>query len=143
MNDTLPSSHQSIAVGQVSTQAPDSGIKRTETLMAVHEGPLPPASELALYNNCVRDGAERIFQMTEAQAAHRMAVDNKDLQARISLAFRGQVFGFVLGFVGLGGGLVAILTSHDWAGTTMAGASLVALVTAFLKHYSTKVDEKE
>jgi uncharacterized membrane protein len=108
--------------------------------MAMHAGPLPPASELALYNNCLQNGAERIFHMTETQAEHRMGIENKEIQARISLAKRGQVFAFLLGLVGLGGGLAAILMSHDWAGTTLAGASLVALVTAFLKHYSTKVD---
>jgi uncharacterized membrane protein len=110
---------------------PSINVRKTQ--MALHVGPLPPAEELSRYGECVENGAERLFHLMEIQSAHRIELERTLVGRETSFALRGQVFGFLLGLLGLGGGLAAILAGHDWAGVAMSGASLVALVTAFLR----------
>lgn len=104
--------------------------------MALHVGPLPPAEELARYDQCVERGAERLFKMAEIQSEHRRKLETATLRTRLCLAVFGQIFAFLLGVLGLGGGVWAVLKGHDWAGVTMSGAALVSLVTAFLRSYA-------
>lgn len=138
MSDKNVPQHQTFSMDHVSARDSTGTMQMEGTHFAVRGGPLPPAEDLARYNVCVQNGAERIMRMTEIQSEHRREMEKKIIQARISLANRGQFFAFVLGLVGLGGGFAAVWFGHDWAGTVLAGGSLVALVTAFLKYNKTE-----
>ena len=46
-----------------------------------HQGPLPSADELALYEESLPGSASRIIAMAEAQASHRQAIELNSLQA--------------------------------------------------------------
>ncbi|MCK4624547.1 MAG: DUF2335 domain-containing protein [Phycisphaerae bacterium] len=102
-------------------------------------GPLPPPQILEKYNQICPGAAERILSMAEKQARHRQEVESKALEAGIADAKsdrtqirRGQYLGFVIAFVGVAGGVYAVVKGAGWAGTAVAGAPLVGLVTALI-----------
>lgn len=102
-------------------------------------GPLPPPEIIEKYNQICPGAAERIIAMAEKQAQHRQEVESKALEAGIADAKsdrtqirRGQYLGFVIAFVGVAGGVYAVVKGAGWAGTAIAGAPLVGLVTALI-----------
>ncbi|MBQ9345425.1 MAG: DUF2335 domain-containing protein [Kiritimatiellae bacterium] len=97
-----------------------------------HSGPLPPAEELERYGACVPGGAERIFAMAEAQSSTRLRLETSIVETKNSLLRRGQIFGFVLGLVGIVSGAWVIIEGHSVAGTILSGSSLASLVGLFL-----------
>lgn len=87
--------------------------------------------------------AERIIQRFEREADHRQAMEHKIVDAQIAhqrsemAALRaGQRFAFAIAVIGLAvagfGVLRASSTGHAWAAASIGGASLVALVGAFI-----------
>jgi len=64
-------------------------------------GPLPPPNILKNYSDVVNDGAERIMSMAEKQSTHRIALEDHAIREELRQSGRGQVFGFILGLVGL------------------------------------------
>lgn len=96
------------------------------------QGPIPPPTILEHYDQIQPGFAERILVMAERQGAHRMQLENIALQGQINRSNRGQVFGFILGLVGLVAGSFCVYSGHDAAGASLGGASLVSLVTVFV-----------
>lgn len=107
-------------------------IQFEERSVSFHQGPLPPASELERYGACVPGGAERIFAMAEAQSATRLKLETAMVEANNALLLRGQIFGFILGVVGIVSGATVIALGHSVAGTILSGSSLCSLVGLFL-----------
>ena len=70
--------------------------------------------------------------MAENQSAHRIQLEKQAIAAQIKRANLGQWFGFILGIVGLLGGVFCIYTGHDVAGASVTGASLIGLVSVFV-----------
>lgn len=97
-----------------------------------HSGPLPPPEQLAAYERLLPGAVERIMQMAERQAAHRMSLEQKAVSTQLKESGRGQIFGLIIALCGIGASLTAILTGHDWAGGTIGTASLVSLVSVFV-----------
>ena len=91
-------------------------------------GPFPPPSILDAYNSTVENGAERVMGYTEREQSHRFEVDN----ATIKYYSRGQTFGFVLGLVGVVGGLILALLGQGLVGFAAFFSSLAALVGVFV-----------
>ena len=87
----------------------------------------PPPAMLKEYNEAAPDAGDRILKMAEAQQAHRLEMDRRDARR----ADIGQVLAFVLAFGG--GGLDAILHGQPVADGTLAGATLLSLVYAFIR----------
>lgn len=87
--------------------------------------PIPPASELKEYEHVVPGSADRIIAMAENEQRHRHRMETF-----------GLLSGFVLGIVGLAGGLFIVATKDsvaaNIAGTVITGGSLVALVHVFV-----------
>ena len=57
--------------------------RREVSLSSTFSGPLPPPETLIRYNDAVPDGAERIIALAERQAAHRMALESRVVDADI------------------------------------------------------------
>ncbi len=96
------------------------------------QGPIPPPSILEHYEQLQPGFAERILAMAERQGMHRMQLETTALTGQLKRSSRGQVFGFVLGLVGLIAGSFCIYSGHDTAGASLGGISLVSLVTVFV-----------
>lgn len=98
----------------------------------IHVGPLPPPEQLAKYNEVVANGAERIFTMVEKQLAHRQGSETAAVEAEIKRSFRGLAVGFATTILALSVSAVLIYNGHDFAGASLFGVSLVAIVVAFV-----------
>ena len=94
-------------------------------------GPLPPPDILAHYNEIHPDAADRIIKLAENESKHRHAMDKYRLFFNALVAHSGQWFGFLLGVLGLGGGIYCISKGQNW-GTFISGISLVSLVSIFV-----------
>lgn len=95
-------------------------------------GPLPHPDILAKYNDAVPNGAERIVAMAENQAAHRMKLEELVIRGNISAQSRGSIFAFILGVIGIGGGIWLIGSGRDTAGLTSLIGSLATLLAVFI-----------
>jgi len=97
----------------------------------IHLGPLPPPEQLIGYNEVVPNGAERIFVLAEKQAAHRQSLETRRLEADIKRSLRGLAAGFTVTILALFVSAFLIYYGHDFAGASIFGVSLVAIVIAF------------
>lgn len=104
-------------------------------------GPLPPPSLLALYNDAVPNGADRILSMTERQEVHRQGLERVVIHGDARRADRGLYVG--AGYVGLSIvlGFILVLFGHDIAGVGFVGFSLSSVTGVFI--YGTRSRRKE
>jgi uncharacterized membrane protein len=103
-------------------------------------GPLPHPDTLREYDALVPGAARDIIQSFVKEGDQRRALQEREtamceLWARddIKLQKRGQVFGFILGLIGIGGGLVAGVMGASATGAIVGGGSLAAIIIAFLR----------
>lgn len=95
---------------------------------ASFSGPFPPPQILDAYNQPIEDGAERIMSYTEREQAHRFEMDEKTLE----YYSRGQTFGFILGLIGVAGGLLIAYEGQGLVGFGAFFSSLASLVGIFM-----------
>jgi uncharacterized membrane protein len=106
-------------------------VKRYE-ICRHYQGPIPCPEDIALYNQHIPNGADRIMKMAEDQSKHRMELEKMVVSSQQKQSERGQIFGIVIGVLGIGvGGLLAYL-GHDWIGGIIAGTTVISLVSVFV-----------
>jgi len=66
-----------------------------------HCGPIPSPGDIALYNQHIPEGADRIMRMAEKQAAHRISIETAVISEQQRQSARGQVFGLIIGLFGI------------------------------------------
>lgn len=104
----------------------------TRVMSTSYSGPLPPPEVLNGYNESVKDGAERIVKMAENQANHRISIESYSIKEELKQSSRGQLFGFVLGFLGLGLATLLAILGHDTIAGIFGATTIVGLVTVFV-----------
>lgn len=97
-----------------------------------HSGPLPDAESLVQYNDVIPNGADRIMIMAEKEQDHRVSLQSKMVNDQNSESKLGQIFGFIIGLVGVGCGTYLAATGHEAVGGIIAGGTVVSLVTVFV-----------
>ena len=95
-------------------------------------GPIPPPEVLKGYNEILEDGAERIFLMTENQSKHRMELESHAIREELRQSGRGQVFGFILGIIGLALTTALALLGHETIAGIFGTTTILGLVTVFV-----------
>lgn len=102
-------------------------------------GPIPDPDSLLRYNEIVPGSADRLIALAEGESRHRRDQEQKQLEANIWLArenqreaFRGQLFGFMIGIAALTAGSITAVRGAPVAGGIIGGAAIVGLVTAFI-----------
>jgi uncharacterized membrane protein len=95
-------------------------------------GAIPPPEVLAQYNSIVPGLAERIVSHAEKQSLHRTALERKLLISNIRKSYLGLVFGFLIGSLGVGGGIWLTFSGFNVTGIVFSSASLVSLVMSFI-----------
>jgi uncharacterized membrane protein len=93
---------------------------------------LPPPEILQKYNSVVPGLADRIVAQAEKQTIHRIALEKKLLASNIWKSFMGLVFAFLIGFLGIGGGLYLTFVGFNVIGIVFSSATLVSLVMSFI-----------
>ena len=96
------------------------------------QGPLPPPSALAQYNEAFPGCAERIVAMAEQQLAHRQALEARAVDGKLTAQRNGQLLGFVVVLVALIGGGALIAFDKDVSGLTAILGALGSLVAVFV-----------
>jgi uncharacterized membrane protein len=108
------------------------GVKQMRLSTSFHVGPIPPADELAKYNQIIANGADRIMTLAENQSKHRIAIEAHVIEKKTDLYSRGQICAVLVSFLGITCGTACVLSGHDVAGAIIAGTPLVSIVSAFL-----------
>lgn len=90
--------------------------------------PVPPPNVLKGYDDVVEGGAKWLLDYTKSEQSHRHKMDKKEL----FYYSMGQVFGFILGLIGIGGGIYLATTGAEWFGFGTFFTSLVSLVGLFV-----------
>jgi uncharacterized membrane protein len=93
---------------------------------------LPSPEALEKYNSVVPGLAERIVSHAEKQSLHRISMEKKILISNIWKSFLGLVFGFLIGSIGVGGGLYLTFVGFNVVGIVFSSATLVSLVMSFI-----------
>jgi uncharacterized membrane protein len=95
-------------------------------------GFLPPTEILRKYNSVVPGLADRLVIQAEKQTTHRISQEKKLLSANIWKSFIGLVFAFLIGSLGVGGGLYLTFVGFNVIGIVFSSATLVSLVMSFI-----------
>lgn len=109
-------------------------ILRSITLIQAksHSGPLPDPETLIEYNAVITNGADRIMKMAENQQNHRISIESKVINSQATQSLVGQIFGLILGLVGLGCGTFLAFNGFETVGAIIAGGTVVSLVSVFV-----------
>lgn len=97
-----------------------------------HSGPLPDADTLIKYDSVIPNGADRIMKMAENQQSHRMDMENKVITSQSSQSKLGQIFGLIIGVIGIGSGTFLSAIGEATVGGIIAGGTVVSLVSVFV-----------
>lgn len=89
---------------------------------SMFEGPLPPPSMLAEYEDILPGAAERILSLTEKEQSGRLSSRDTALNGEISKDTRGQWMGFVITFT-----VLVIASVFAWRGNTVFAGTLIAI----------------
>ncbi len=108
-------------------------IKETRHIRSVRSAPLPEPSELAAYNAIIPNAADRIMRMAEAQSAHRIEIEKIVIGGQKNQAFRGQLFGLLIGMAGIVASTYAAIHGQPVFAGVLGGGTLVSLVYAFVQ----------
>ena len=93
---------------------------------------LPSPEMLQKYDAVVPGLADRLVLQAEKQTTHRIALEKKLLIANIWKSYLGLVFGFLIGSLGIGGGLYLTFVGFNVIGIVFSSATLVSLVMSFV-----------
>ena len=105
-----------------------------------HSGSLPSPQSIKAYDDVVKDGAERIFKMTETQSDHRIQMEKKIFTGDIRQSAIGQIFGFVVALIALYIAWDLANSEHEVVASIIGGTTVVGLVTVFV--LGRKADKK-
>jgi uncharacterized membrane protein len=131
-----------VTVSSPKQPAPRSG-PRAEIAVSSERftGPLPHPEILAQYDTIVPGLAERIVKMAESQAQHRQGLEHMVVQSNTRNERRGQVFGFLISVLVIGGSIYLIDSGKSAEGVTGIVVNLVSLVGVFV--YGRRRKERE
>lgn len=111
----------------------------TTVMQKFHSGPLPAPEDLEHYGRIVDRGAERIFDMTEREQAHRHLMEQRTIRGEFGIRILGQI-GAITTVVAL-----AALTAYCASvGQPIVAGGIVAIGTVagvFLKYSAQRVDQ--
>lgn len=126
---------------QADNEAPSSSQGRVglSVRSTSYSGPMLP-QQLAAYEN---SEAGRLYvRAMIKQSEHRMELEKLVITGDDKRANRGQYFGLLIALVFCGAGVWLVYLGHDAAGTTIATAAVVGLVTAFVTGSTQRKEER-
>lgn len=116
-----------------STEQTESAILRHEQSVSLkYSGPIPSPEFVARYEEICPGAAERILSMAEKVSDTNRGIRERESNAEISLALKGQFFGLIVALVGLAVAALAVIDAQPWIGGIVGGGSLIGLVGQFV-----------
>jgi uncharacterized membrane protein len=95
-------------------------------------GPLPHPETLQQFDALVENGAERIFQQWEREAAHRRAYEDRALRAHLRLDAVGRAMAFIFAMSTLGLAAWFATIGESWIAALFGGGTIATVATAFI-----------
>jgi uncharacterized membrane protein len=96
-------------------------------------GPIPHPTILKGYEEVLPGSADRILSMTEKEGEHRRKIETELVKNDNIRSYLGQIAGFTIAIVGLGGSIYLGINDKVWASGIMGAGTLTGLVTVFVK----------
>lgn len=96
-----------------------------------HSGPIPSPEVIGGYEKVLAGSADRIIKMAEKEQDHRHRFQFRNQTHQATLTFMGQVFAFLMGISGIGGGIYLVKNDKSIAGFGVFFTSLASLVGLF------------
>ncbi|MBI3992282.1 MAG: DUF2335 domain-containing protein [Candidatus Lambdaproteobacteria bacterium] len=117
----------------------------------MYQGPLPPASEFAKYDQVLPGAAHRILVVMESEQKHRHDLQQtqedhaqgeitKIIDKDIQLAGRGQHYAMIFAIFALGCATYLGSLGHTWLAGTIATTTILGVISALL---TSRFREKE
>lgn len=100
--------------------------------------PIIPVSQLERLQQFKPEAVDWVIQQTQIEAEHRRAEDKRINTYVFIDRTVGQVFAFLIGIAGVGGGSYVAVNGQPWAGATIASLSITGLAAVFLSGRSKK-----
>jgi len=97
------------------------------------QGPLPPPSLYAGYEEVIPGSAERILKLTEREQSHRQELEMKTSDIQKANVRRGHWMGFALGFCGIVAAVVCAIYDRPIIAGLSAISVIVGVATAFFR----------
>lgn len=97
-----------------------------------YSGPLPPADQLAAYDEVEPGAAKRIIVMAEAYAEHSREMERTALSLEGKARLRGQLLGVLVVLAVLGTCLIALDLGYEAFAIALGSGTLVALAIVFV-----------
>lgn len=108
-----------------------------------YEGSFPPPWIIKGYEEALPGTSDRIFKLTENNAAHRIEHSRKKLEIENRNSLLGLVFGFTIAIAFLVGSIYLIATGNQISGTIIGTLDLVSLVSVFVIGSKLRKDERK
>jgi uncharacterized membrane protein len=114
-------------------QPPTQGIVRqvVQHTAHSHSGPLPDPNTLAGYEKALPGAAERVFLMAEREQKHKHQCEASALKWAVISTLIGQFSGFIIGLIGVGGGIYLVFAGKPLAGFSTFFTSLASIIGVF------------
>lgn len=125
-NNKTPANH----THTVKREAPKT---KSVSVQTAYSGPIPPAQELANYNNVVPNAAERILQMAEKNQQHQIDIETLALNSARKEARRGQIFAVLITVSAFFSSIAAMIMGFPSVASVIGGITVVSLAIAFIK----------
>lgn len=106
---------------------------REISIQASMSGPFPPPAMLAQYEDILPGSAERIFQLTEKEQAHRHDLESTGLRDEIFYRRLGMILGAASLVLILAVVALAAFLDQTAIALAVVGVGLVGIITAFIK----------
>lgn len=97
-----------------------------------YDGMLPHPRHLREFEELHPGITERLLTLVERQAAHRQALEQRELTMESRNSMCGLIFGLVIGLSTIVGAVVCILSGYAFSGTFLGTAGLTSLVGVFV-----------
>lgn len=108
---------------------------------STYSSPLPPASEIEMYEKVCPGSADRILKMAEQQAKHRQNIEAMAVKTSSERSLLGVKYAFYIAIAAFILSGVCFFLGQTTAGGAIFGGTIVSLVTAFI--YGTKSGRQE
>lgn len=144
-NPSPPDRQYDAKAGKGQPAQADESEVRVSAYSEQFRGPVPHPDTLRQYEEIVPGSAKSIIDSFITEGTHRRAREVREVamceewaRADIHLQNRGQIFGFIIAIIGVGGGLAVAATVSPAAGASVSGVTLLGIVAAFLRQRQMK-----
>jgi len=103
-------------------------VAEAEIAATYHQGPIPDAQQLSLYEKTCPGAADRIITMAEKQSLHRQNIETLVIRSNARNSTLGVVFAFMLGLTTISGGVFLAFNDHELFGALFGSAGIAGLV---------------